>query len=63
MTKLIGPKFCEGLHMSPGKVYGGSTFKTFAIYYKIRFFAFVYNVHKEKMFKNEIEDGGSALKP
>ena len=41
MTKLIGPKFCEGLHMSPGKVYGGSTFKTFAIYYKIRFFAFV----------------------
>ena len=36
MTELIGPKFCVGLHMTPGKVYGWSKFSKIRLQ-KIRF--------------------------
>ena len=51
-AKPIGPKFCVGLHMSPGKVYRWSKFQKFASN-KIRFFIKCWN---STIFFNKIRN-------
>ena len=57
-AELIGPKFCVGPHMTPGKVYE-SKFQRFD-FHSIFNLVLFYNFHKEKMFTIEIEDGREA---
>ena len=59
----IGPKFCVGPHLTPGRVINNQNLKKFASnkigFLKILIFFLVlfYNVSKEKIFTIEQEDG------
>ena len=58
MAEPIGPKFCVGPHMTPGKVYGCLKSHKFVLIFKMReimllnartFWFVIFYEHKEKM--------------
>ena len=73
-AELIGPKFCVGPHMTPGKVYGWSKFQKLFytnlifikfwkynnFFYNIRkLYCFCFKTYKKRKCSIEIEDAGS----
>ena len=69
-AKLIGPKFCVGPHVTPGKVYEWSknvncnvkflNIRDFLLKSANFFSSLFFNVYNENMFTIEIENGREA---